>query len=113
MRTHVIDIATSLALKNNRYFLFLDLVLKGNKANGVLTRFQVPGPTMNEAGWACMTFKYKIEQELSRLMVLKLVNNTTAKILASMSGNPGNSNLISAYISINSDVPYKVIIIIS
>ena len=92
------------------YFLFLDLVLKGDKANGVLTRFQVPGPTMYEAGWACMTFKYKIEQKLSGLFVVKLVDNTTAKLVASMRGNPGNSNLIPAYVSIYSDVPYKVCI---
>ena len=89
------------------YFIFLDLVLKGNKPNGVLTRFQVPGPTMYEPGWACMTFIYKIEQELSRLLVVKLVDNTTAKLVASMRGNPRDSKLIPAYISIYSDVPYK------
>ena len=92
------------------YFLFLDLVLKGDKANGVLTRFQVPGPTMYEPGWACMTFKYKIEQEVSRLMVVKLIGNTTATLVAIMRGNPGNSSLIPAYITIYSDVPYKVCI---
>ena len=65
---------------------------------------------MYEAGWACMTFKYKIEQEVSRLMVVKLIGNTTAKLVASMRGNPGNSNLIPAFVSIYSDVPYKVCI---